>query len=82
MIGLIKAIIILALFYYGFKFIIRLLAPLLLSRFIKKTQEHFYQHYRQDNPKEQEKETTIKSKKKQEKSNQDIGEYVDFEEID
>ena len=91
--GLIKTLLIVLFFYYGFKVLARLLAPFLLRYAAKKIQDKFKdqmgQHMRrsgfgqQDNPKK-EGEVHVRSKKSsQDKINSDsVGDYVDFEEIE
>ena len=91
--GLIKTLLIVLFFYYGFKFLARLLAPFLMRYAAKKIQDKFKdqmgQHMRasgfgqQDNPKK-EGEVYVRSKKSsQDKINSDsVGDYVDFEEIE
>ena len=91
--GLIKTLLIVLLFYYGFKVLARLLAPFLMRYAAKKIQDKFKdqmgQHMRgsgfgqQDNPKK-EGEVHVRSKRSsQDKINPDsVGDYVDFEEIE
>ena len=91
--GFIKTLLIILFFYYGFKVLVRLLAPFLMRYAAKKIQDKFKdqmgQHMRgssfsqQDNPKK-EGEVHVKSKKSsQDKINSDsVGDYVDFEEIE
>ena len=81
--GLLRTILILMLFYYGFKFLVRLLAPFLLKRFMQGyLHKRFHQHYSNQYHKEKEGKVTLESEKKQQNSTQDLGEYVDFEELD
>ena len=91
--GLIKTLLIVLFFYYGFKVLARLLAPFLMRYAAKKIQDKFKdqmgQHMRgtsfdqQDNHKK-EGEVHVRSKKSsQDKINSDsVGDYVDFEEIE
>ena len=91
--GLIKTLLIVLFFYYGFKVLARLIAPFLMRYAAKKIQDKFKdqmgQHMRgtgfgqQDNPKK-EGEVYVRSKKSsQDKINSDsVGDYVDFEEIE
>ena len=91
--GLIKTLLIILFFYYGFKVLVRLLAPFLMRYAAKKIQDKLKdqmgQHMRgsgfgqQDNPKK-EGEVHVRSKKSsQDKINSDsVGDYVDFEEIE
>ena len=91
--GLIKTLLIVLFFYYGFKVLARMLAPFLMRYAAKKIQDKFKdqmgQHMRgsgfsqQDNTKK-EGEVHVRSKKSsQDKINSDsVGDYVDFEEIE
>ena len=91
--GLIKTLLIVLFFYYGFKVLARLLAPFLMRYAAKKIQDKFKDQMgqnmrgsgfgQQDNPKK-EGEVHVRSKKSsQDKINSDsVGDYVDFEEIE
>ena len=91
--GLIKTVLIILFFYYGFKVLVRLLTPFLMRYAAKKIQDKFKDqmghHMRgsgfgqQDNPKK-EGEVHVRSKKSsQDKINSEsVGDYVDFEEIE
>ena len=91
--GLIKTLLIVLFFYYGFKVLARMVAPFLMRYAAKKIQDKFKdqmgQHMRgsgfgqQDNHKK-EGEVHVRSKKSaQYKINSDsVGDYVDFEEIE
>lgn len=91
--GVIKTLLIILFFYYGFKVLTRLLAPFLMRYAVKKIQDKFkdqmkqqtrgFNFDQQDNPKK-EGEVHVKSKKSsQDKINSDsVGDYVDFEEIE
>ncbi|MCK5824558.1 MAG: DUF4834 family protein [Ichthyobacteriaceae bacterium] len=90
--GLIRTILIIALIFYGIKFLARLFAPQIMGFAAKKMQEKFGQQFnqegfnQQDNTREPEGKTTIiKDKKKpgQDKfKSDDAGDYTDFEELD
>ena len=93
LVGLIKTLLIILLFYYGFKVLARLLAPFLMRYAAKKIQDKFKdqmgQHMRgssfgqQDNPKKEGEIHVTPKKPSQEKINSDsVGDYVDFEEIE
>ena len=91
--GLIKTLLIVLFFYYGFKVLARLFAPFLMRYAAKKIQDKIKdqmgQHMRgsdfgqQDNLKK-EGEVHVRAKKSsQDKINSDsVGDYVDFEEIE
>ena len=83
--GLIKTLLILFFIYYAFKFFVRLFAPLLMKKVANKMQEKaessFGNHQKKQEVKEGE---TIIDKKPTngQQSNNDVGDYVEFEEID
>lgn len=82
--GFLRTLLILLLIYYGFKFFVRLFGPYLFKKAVdtmkKKTEEHFGQ---QQETTVKEGETIIDKKPKNNtSSNKDVGEYVDFEEIE
>ena len=70
--------------YYLFKVITRIFAPILMKRFANKMQDRFNQHYQhQKEPFQQEGEVTIeKTHNSIKKQSKNIGEYVDFEEVE
>jgi len=84
--GLIKFLIWFFLISYILKFLGRFVFPFLLKRYIKKKQSQFNQHFtqQQDTTSDvEEGKVTIKTKVKKTKSDKtDMGEYVDFEEVD
>ena len=85
--GLLKTILILLLVYYGVKLLSRLFAPILMRFVAKKAGQRFGQHFNQNqNPNEpiqKEGEISIDSTPQEQKaSNKDVGEYVEYEEID
>ena len=89
--GLLRTILIILLFYFGFKILARLFAPLLLRFVAKKAEQKFggqfggfksqTNHSQQQQQKEG--ETVIDKMPKQNKaSNEKVGEYIDYEELD
>ena len=82
--GFLRTILIIMLIYYGIKFLGRLLAPILLKRFTKKMQERFNQQYQnpQNPPQEEGKVTIEKTNTSTTTQLDDVGDYVDFEEIE
>ena len=86
-VGFVRTILIIMLVYYGFKILSKLLAPYLLKYVHKKAEQRFGQQFSQYQKEEQKKakegETTIDKMPNQTKSsNKEVGEYVDYEEID
>ena len=83
--GLLKTILFIVFFVYAFKFLAKLFAPFLLKKVANKMQEKAAEQYRNQQPKSTVKkgETVIvKAPEKGAKGTNDVGEYVDFEEID
>ena len=85
--GFIRTILIILLIYYGIKVVTRLFAPYLMRYVSKKAGQRFEQqfgHYqRPPESSAKEGEVTIDSTPEKTKpSNNNAGEYVDFEEID
>jgi len=74
--------------YLFLKYLGRILAPILLKRFATKMQDRFGQQFNQENhnqqpPKQQEGKVTIEKSKNPIKTKSDnLGDYVDFEEVD
>lgn len=84
-VNLIKTLLIIVFCYYAFKFLARLLAPFLLKKAVSNMQKKAQQQYnhQQKSTTVKEGETVIDRKPQSIKnSNNDVGEYVDFEEID
>ncbi|MEM6516499.1 MAG: DUF4834 family protein [Bacteroidota bacterium] len=84
--GFLRTILIILLVYYGVKILMRLFAPYLVRYMSNKMQERFGGQFQQShttNSREKEGETVIdKAPPSRKKSNEKVGEYVDFEEID
>jgi len=68
--------------YYTLRLILRFLVPFLLARFVKRMQNKMSGFDQQGNPPQEEGKVNVKyTPKEATKSTADIGEYVDFEEI-
>ncbi len=88
--GLLKTIAFIIIFYYAFKFIMRLLAPRLAKKMMEKAAKNFEEqfnnpYYREEQPDRKKGETYIEKKpvdKPKTKTKNKEGDYVDFEEID
>lgn len=85
--GFLRTLLIILLVYYGIKFLSRLFAPYLVRYMSKKMNERFggqfQQQQNQSEPKHKEGETVIDKIPKQDtSSNKNVGEYIDYEEID
>lgn len=87
LVGFLRTILIIILVWYGVKVLARIFAPLLMRYVAKKAEKQFGQQFNQyQKPKETKKkegEISIdKMPNQQKSSNKDVGEYVDYEEID
>ena len=83
--GLMRTILIILLVYFGFKILARLFAPVLFKYVTKKAEKKFGQQFgnhQTNQPLEKEGETVIDKIPNSKSSNKDVGEYVDYEEID
>tara|TARA_R110002049_G_scaffold122342_5_gene277189 strand:+ start:3699 stop:3980 length:282 start_codon:yes stop_codon:yes gene_type:complete len=83
LVNLIKTIAIFFAVYYGFKFLAKYVFPWLLKRFINKQQEKFNQQYGSTTSDRKTNEGEVKITSAPNKINRkdDLGEYVDYEEI-
>ena len=79
--GFIRTIFYIILFYYLFKFAMRLLAPYLMQQVAKKAEEHIKKQFEQQqqqqyqSPTENRQEVPKKEKKV-------VGDYIDYEEVE
>lgn len=89
--GLLRTVLIILLIWFGLRILSRLFAPVLMKFVAKKAEERFgkqfgnFQNQAQQraNQKRREGETVIDTMPKQNKSsNEKVGEYIDFEEIE
>jgi ABC-type transport system involved in cytochrome bd biosynthesis fused ATPase/permease subunit len=81
--GLVKALFIILLVYYGLRFLMRLLAPVIVNEVVKKAEQSFRQQAQDQNPQHTQQDQYKQpepSAKPQEKKK--VGEYIDFEEIE
>ena len=83
-VGLIRFLFWFFLISYILKLLGRFLFPVLLKRYVSKKQSQFNQQFnQQQDPVEKEGNVSIKTKPNKSKTDtNDIGEYVDFEEVD
>ncbi len=83
-VGLVKIIGCILLIYYGVKILSRLFAPFLFRYVSKKAEEKFGGQFnnQRTEPQRKEGEITIDKIPQQKQSNKDVGDYVDYEEID
>ncbi|MFP2995028.1 DUF4834 family protein [Spongiivirga sp. MCCC 1A20706] len=84
--GLLRTILIILLVYYGLKIFSKLFGPAIMKSAAKKMEKKFSQQFNQQRPQQTvrpEGEVTIdKAPENSKKSNDRVGEYVDFEEIE
>jgi hypothetical protein len=86
--GLLKTILIILLFWYGFKILSRFFGPFILKYFTKKATERFggqfrdFEKQKQKQPTQKAGEISIDKMPENKTSNKTVGEYVDYEEID
>lgn len=85
-IGFLRTILIILLVWYGVKVLTRILAPVLMRYVAKKAEKRYGQQFDQyqqpKKAKKKEGEISIDKMPQQKTSNKDVGEYVDYEEID
>ncbi len=81
-----QTILVILLVYFTFKMIIKWFGPLILKYFLRKMGKRFEQQFRQQqDPASRKKEGKVSIDKKPKtgrKSNKNVGEYIDYEEID
>lgn len=79
-----RTILIIILVYYVLKFLVKLFAPYLLKKAVDKVQKKAAQQYSNQQESTVDEGKTVVDKKPQDskQSNNSVGEYVDFEEID
>ncbi|MFY0714721.1 DUF4834 family protein [Seonamhaeicola sp. NFXS20] len=86
--GLLRTIFIIVLVWYLFRVLGRIFAPILMRFAAKKAEKRFgdqfgqYRNQQQRAEPKKEGEVTIDKIPNQKASNKDVGDYVDFEEID
>lgn len=80
-IGLIKTLLTIALIYIIIKYIIRLFAPFIIGSLIHKLSNKYNQNQSYDSNKS-EGDVTIEKSTINNQSTNDLGDYVDYEEID
>ena len=80
-VGLLKTVLIIILSYTVFKYVMRLLAPFFLRSIARKMERRFNQNTAPPN-RQKEGEVSIDKTPDKQASNNDVGEYVDYEEID
>jgi len=81
--GLLRTILIILLVYYGLKFISKYILPIILRNAVNKAQNNMKNHFEQE-PKSKVNvgETSVDYAPKNKSSNSNVGEYIDYEEVD
>ncbi|HSP83588.1 MAG TPA: hypothetical protein VLN72_07635 [Gillisia sp.] len=83
--SIVKTILIILLIYFGFKIFIKWFGPMILKYFLNKIGSKVQQQFnqQQNTPPEKKGEVVIDKKtKKGRRANKNVGEYIDYEEID
>lgn len=85
--GFIRTILIIVAVYYGLKFLMRFLAPILMRKLVQKAEQNFrqangqyYSEQQQNQYQNPQKPTSSKSENP--RSTKKVGEYIDYEEIE
>jgi hypothetical protein len=81
-IGLLKTLLIFVLVYTIFKYLMRLFAPFIIKSIAKKAEAHFRNQSASKQPSQNEGEISIDKMPNSKSSNNDVGEYVDYEEVE
>ncbi len=81
--GLIRTILIILIVYYGLKFVSKYILPFVLKQAVNKVQNNMKnQQEQQQKSKTPVGETSVDYAPKNDSSNNKVGEYIDFEEVD
>lgn len=84
--GVLKVVLIILLIYFGLKLFFRWFGPIILRYFLRKIGKKFgaqFQNFDRAKENRREGEVTIDKKpSRTRKSKKDVGEYIDYEEID
>lgn len=81
--GFLRTILIILLIYYGIKVLSRLFAPFLMKFVVKKAEQRFGSQFNtKEEPQKKEGEVTIDKVPNTKSSNKNVGDYIDYEEID
>ena len=82
LIGLLKTLLIFVLVYTIFKYLMRLFAPLIVKSIAKKAEAHFRNQSAPKPTTQKEGEISIDKMPNSKSSNNNVGEYVDYEEVE
>ena len=81
-IGLLKMLLIFVLVYSILKYLMRLFAPFIVKSIAKKAEAHFRNQSTPKPPTQKEGEISIDKMPNSKSSNNNVGEYVDYEEVE
>ena len=81
-IGFLRTILIFMLVYTIFKYLMRLLAPYILRSVAKKAEDHFRAKSTSKESNKKEGEISVDKMPNSKPSNNNVGEYVDYEEVE
>lgn len=85
LLSLVRTLLIIVIVYFGVRLIFRYLVPFLLRTFIRKQQSKFNQQFgggANQSSTEEEGKVKVKSRPNDHQHGSDLGEYVEYEEID
>ncbi|KJF44443.1 MULTISPECIES: DUF4834 family protein [Draconibacterium] len=82
LVGFLRTLVIIAVIYFGFRFVVRYIFPKIIDKGMKNMQQKMQEQQRQQQPKRPEGEVTVENRRSNNRNNPDKGEYVDFEEVD
>lgn len=83
--GILKTILIILLIYFGFKIFIKWFGPMILKYFLRKIGSKVRQQFNAQETSATKKKGEVvieKKPKNDKKTNKNVGEYIDYEEID
>ncbi|KOS04878.1 hypothetical protein AM493_01595 [Flavobacterium akiainvivens] len=84
--GLLKTIFIIVLVYYAIRFLMRLLAPVIVQEVVKKAEQNFQRAHNQQQSQQQQygydNNAYQQPKPEKPREKKKVGEYIDFEEIE
>ena len=82
LVGFLRTLVIIAVIYFGFRFIVRYIFPKIIDKGMKNMQQKMREQQQQQQPKRPEGEVTIETPRTNKRNTPDNSEYVDFEEVD
>ncbi len=81
--GLLRTILIIIIIYYGLRIISKYILPIILRQAVNKVQNNMKEQFeQQQKPNRPVGETSVDYAPKNDSSNNEVGEYIDFEEVD